>query len=255
MNKKIREAFDQIQAEEALKDRTKAYISWKTQGYTRRKTMNYRYLISAAACVIFLLIGGYRIYFHPTAEISIDINPSIELGVNRFDRIVSVTGRNSDGQEIADSLHIRYVDYAEAVDRIMENEEIEALLSNGEILTVVVVGTDEAQSSQILSGVQSCTAEEKNAYCYRADSSEVEKAHELGLSYGKYKAYLELKKLDPNIDAEQIKNMTMREIRELISQLSEGEEDEIDHSGNGKGYGSGQGNGNGNGQGQRKGRR
>ena len=28
----------------------------------------------------------------PTAYISIDINPSLELGINRFDRIVSVEG-------------------------------------------------------------------------------------------------------------------------------------------------------------------
>ncbi len=37
MNKKIKEAFDQIQMEDQLKDKTKAYISKKTRNYTKAK--------------------------------------------------------------------------------------------------------------------------------------------------------------------------------------------------------------------------
>lgn len=76
------------------------------------------------------------------------------------------------------------------------------------------------QSSKVLSDIQSCTRERKNTYCYSARSKDVESAHELGLSYGKYKAFLELQSLNPDITVSDIQNMTMREIKDLTDKLS-----------------------------------
>lgn len=220
MNDKIRQAFDQIQAEDELKDKTKDFIFQKTKGYRQTKAANFKYLASAFACVAFLLIGGYWLYFIPTVQISIDINPSVELGVNRFNRIISFESYNDDGDKLTDSLDIKFMDYSEAVNKIIDSEEILTLLENDEVMTIAVVGTDDLQSEEILSNMQSCTDGRKNSYCYYTHSEEVEKAHESGLSYGKYKAFLELQKLDPTITVEEIQGMTMREIRDRISQLS-----------------------------------
>ena len=67
--------------------------------------------------------------------------------------------------------------------------------------------------------MQSCTSGKSNTYCYAARTEEVQAAHETGLSYGKYRAYLELQELD-TVTVEQIQTMTMREIRERIWELS-----------------------------------
>ena len=245
MNDKIRQAFDQVQAENELKDKTKDFIFQKTKGYKQEKTANFKYLASAFACVAFLLIGGYWLYFTPTVQISIDINPSVELGVNRFDRIISFENYNDDGQELTDSLDIKFMDYSEAVNKIIDSEEILTLLENDEIMTIAVVGTDNSQSEEVLSNMQSCTAGRKNTYCYYTHSEEVEKAHETGLSYGKYKAFLELQKLDPTITVEEIQGMTMREIRDRISQLSGNGDDNEEN--NGKNTGAARENHSGNG--------
>ena len=241
MNKRIKEAFKQVRAESELKDRTKEYISQKTKGYRRTKTIHYKLLASAFACIALLFLGVYWLYLTPTAEISIDINPSVELGVNRFNRIVSVKSYNEDGQALLDSLNIKFTDYSEAVNQIIENDDITSLLSDGEIMTIVVLGTDGAKSEEILSTIQSCTSGKNNIYCYSARAEDVEAAHEAGLSYGKYKAYLELQKLDPTITVEEIQNMTMREIWEQIWKLSGDDESETHPFGNGDGH---QGNGN-----------
>lgn len=247
MNEKLKAVFDQVQAEEELKDKTKAFLLKKTRGYTKTKAVNYRRLIPAVACLLFMLVGGRWLYFTPTVEISMDINPSIELGLNRFDRVISVSSYNSDGQELANLLDIKYMDYAEAIHQILDNENITILLSNNEIMTIGVIGTDGAQSSRVLSGVESCIAEERNTYCYYAHSEEVEAAHEMGLSYGKYRAFLEIQALDPNITAAEIQGMTMREIWDLIDALSADDENKNEtpadedrgygHHGAGNGYG------------------
>lgn len=104
--------------------------------------------------------------------------------------------------------------------KILRNESVNALLSNNEVMTIGVIGSDNAQSAKVLSVIESYTDQESNTYCYYADPDEVEQAHEMGLSYGKYRAFLKLKTLDSTITAEKIQNMTMREIRDLIDELS-----------------------------------
>lgn len=247
LNEKLKDVFDQVQAEEDLKEKTRAFLARKTQEYKKARTVKYKYLIPAAACLIFVLFGfgGYWLYFTPTADISVDINPSIELGINRFDKVVSVSSYNDDGQDLLDSINIKYMDYTEAVDQILASENIAALLDNDAVMTITVVGSDGEQSARLLSGVESCTEGQKNTHCYCADSDEVSQAHQMGLSYGKYRAYLELQALDTDITPEEVQGMTMREIRDLIDSLSGDGEAETQAESNGyhkNGNGHGHGN-------------
>lgn len=253
MRDMIKKAFDQVQADEELKAKTQAFLSQKTKGYTHKKTFHYRQLIPAVACMLLLLLGGHWLYFTPTVELSIDINPSIELGINRFDRVISVTGYNEDGRKLASSLDVKYMDYTTAVDQILQEDSIVALLSKDELLSIGVIGTDEAQSYEVYSAMESCTAKKENTHCYYAHADEVDSAHEMGLSYGKYRAFLELQALDPSISSEEIQHMTMREIRDLINSLGGNDENTLPeenyashgHHGTGTEAECGRGNGHG----------
>lgn len=244
MMPRIKEAFDKICAEDELKARTRAFLIQKTNGYTKGCVQNFQRLAAIAACFLSLLAGSYWIYFIPTAEISIDVNPSIELGINRFDQVVSVKGRNDDGKELADSLHLRFTNYTEAIHRTLESKKIVALLSDDETVTIAVIGADEERCARMLSNIESCTAGRKNTYCYLTHSDQVAAAHEMGLSYGKYSAFLELQALDPNITSEEIQDMSMREILNRINVQSPNHENMTQEDGGrgckhhnaGKGY-------------------
>ncbi len=217
MNEKLKETFHHIRAEDALKESTRAFLLQKTHGYTRVKAAKSLYAC-AAACLMLLLAGGRWLYLTPTAEIDIDINPSIQLGVNRFDRIISVNDNSP--KKLVNASDLKFRRYTDAIDQILSNEKITFLLSSGEVMTVTVTGPDDAQSSKLLSGLEACTTEQKNTYCYCASSEEMAAAHDAGLSYGKYQAYLELKRLDPSITSETIRGMTMRQLRDQIATFS-----------------------------------
>lgn len=221
MNNALKVLFTPIHAEEDLKDRTRTFLAERTRSYTEAKTKKRRYSAYAAACACLLLVllGGRLLYFTPTAAISIDINPSIELSVNRFDRVIEVTGFNEDGQQFSSALDVKYKNYAQAVEQIIQHDSITALLSDDEIMTITVIGSDGRQSAQILSGIRTCTAGQGNIDCYSARPEEAAAAHEAGLSCGKYRAFLELQLLDPDITPEAVQGMTMREIRDRISRL------------------------------------
>ena len=248
MNNALKEVFAPIQAEKALKDRTQAFLAERTRGYTSTDTgrRGYPAYAAACACLLMVLLGGRWLYFTPTAEISIDINPSIELSVNRFDRVIAVTGFNEDGQEFSKTLDVTYKDYTQAIEQILHHDSITALLSGGEVMSITVVGPDGQQSAKLLSGVRACTTGQSNIDCYSAQSGEAAAAHEAGLSCGKYRAFLELQLLDPDITPEAVQGMTMREIRALIDSLSAGGENETSSYNNwGNGH-HGQGNSHGN---------
>ena len=80
--------------------------------------------------MLLALLGGRWLYFTPMAAISIDINPSLELSVNRFDRVIAITGFNEDGQALSDALDVKYKNYAQAVEQILHHDSVTALLTS-----------------------------------------------------------------------------------------------------------------------------
>ena len=219
---KLKAAFDQVRAEEELKERTKEYLSEKVYARKKKRTSPLRNFAAAAACALLVfLAGGSYLYFTPTAYISVDVNPSLELGINRFDRVVSVTGYNEDGKALADSLDLKYMDYSDALEALLADQDMDVYLSDNADVVLTVAGKSESQSSQILETVESCVSDHENVHCHSGDTEEIHHAHNAGLSFGKYQAYLTLKELDPSVTLEEIQDMTMSQIRELIQAYSQ----------------------------------
>lgn len=63
-------------------------------------------LIAAAACFMLLATGGagYATVVSPYSHVTLDVNPSIEYTLNRFDQVVSIDCMNDEGQEIVDNI-------------------------------------------------------------------------------------------------------------------------------------------------------
>lgn len=229
MNSRIREAFDAVHAEESLKESTRAFLEQRTPGSrARRGWWAGQRLALAAACLLLVAlgVGGWWLYFTPTATISIEVNPYVELGVNRFDQVVSAVGRNDDGEALVENLDLRFLSYDQAVEEIVSDDQVSALLAQDEVMTIAVIGADETQCGRLLTRIQSCTAGQQNTYCYCASGQEAAAAEDVGLSCGKYRAYLALKELDPSITPEQVRSMTMGELQRLIDQLTYGTQDQ-----------------------------
>ncbi len=221
MDNKIKDAFLEIYADEQQKEKTKNFIRENIykKMYEKQHTFRRKYVYSFAVCFILcIMFGGYHLYFTPTTVISIDVNPSVELDINRYNKVIGINGYNEDGMEFIKTLDVMYMNYNKAIDEIMMSETIKNCLSNNEILSVAVVKTDDDQGESILQYVKNCTQGQQNIHCYGVTSEEMYCAHSLGLSCGKYKAYLELQTLNPEITPEEIGQMTMREIKDMIDE-------------------------------------
>lgn len=244
MENRVKETFGKIHTEEALLYSTKKFLYEKMEKGARRRVQK-NHFIPVVSCFIllFLFSAGYQICFATTTVISVDVNPSIELNVNRLDRVIEVKSYNEEGEDLAGALKVKYMNYTDALEAILDSEKLQKYLSTEEdMISIAVIAEDEKKGEKVLTEVQTCTGNNSNTYCYQADQEEVDAAHEAGLSYGKYRAFLILQELDPNITTDDVKGMTMREIRDWIADLS-GEEEVIKGNGEGQGMGTGCQNG------------
>lgn len=232
MNETWKKAFDQIHAEPELKEHTRAYLKEKVYRTSARHASHIRRLAAASVFCLFLCAASVcYLFFTPVTYISVDINPSLELGLNCFRRIISVEGYNDDGASLADSLDLKYLDYMDALDRILKSDAIETLLAGDNVLSLTVAGESETQNQEVLQGMETSVSGYSNVHCHSGDMEEVHEAHSCGMSFGKYQAFLILQELDPSVTSEDVQDLSMHEIWSRIRQLSGDSSDSSDTGG------------------------
>lgn len=253
MKRRLQDAFDQIHAEQKLKDRTMKFLDNAVNEYSKRRVTSFKRLMAAVACLVLLLsVGiGYSAYQTPACAISIDINPSIELGINCLNKVVSVNTYNEDGYALMSDIDVDYLDYNDALKRILTDRDMKKYIAQDQLIVITVFGKNEAKNNEMLDNVVHCTNCYANVYCSSGNSKEVAVAHEAGMSFGKYKAFLELQALDPDITIEDIQELTMCQIWDMIDERSNNNIDETnqndstDRCGKGRNVGQGLGRGRG----------
>lgn len=250
MNDRLFRAFDAVRSQPQRQERLRAYLEQQTRSAasTRSRAKSPR-LIPVLACLVLLAAGvaGGGLYFTPVSVISVDVNPSVELSVNRFDRVISVEGQNEDGQALAQDLDLAFLTYSDAVTTLVDSPTVSQYLAQDEVLSLAVISSDQDRAQEMLAVLRTCTQNSPNTYCTWATMEEVADAHNAGLSYGKYRIFLQIQALDPQLTSQDVQGMTMRELRDLLQQLTSSDKPS---SGNGQGYGPGPGWGQGTGQGQ-----
>ncbi|NLC72527.1 MAG: hypothetical protein GX684_01965 [Ruminococcaceae bacterium] len=239
MDKSIKNAFEKITAEDSLKRNTMAFLkenaySKKEPARTRKRSL---VLALAGLILIVFVAGGFGMYFTPVSAISVDVNPSFELGVNLFDKVISVKNQNPEDKSVSVPGGIKYKDYAQALDTLLASEELSAYIKDDAVISVTAVGSSEKAGKQMLGKISACNfAQRQGAICSYESREEAKTAKDLGISLGKYRMYLLLLKLDAEITPEAANNMTMRELKDLIYKLSEEKGVEAPNLGQGTGY-------------------
>ncbi len=230
---KIKEAFDVINAEDSLKQSTASFLREKS--CAEKKSFKYVYRYAAICAVMMMIIfgaGGYNMMNTAVSYISIDINPSIELALNRFDNVIDVSAYNDDGNEILRGLNLKGQQYTDAIDTLLGNGQLSEYLNENNVIDFTVVSDKQ---EEIIEGIQGCNSYgQHRGYCHSADSEMASRAHEHGLSTGKYRAYTELSQYNQEITEEDCRNMTMKQIYDMIKEYAGNEYAQQKHHGYGR---------------------
>lgn len=86
----------------------------------------------AAACLLLILFGGSFFaytWFSVKAILSIEVNPSVALSINRYERVIDARAMNSDGDDLLDELSLKGLKLETAMDALMGCDKSQRLSS------------------------------------------------------------------------------------------------------------------------------
>ncbi|MFR5000521.1 MAG: hypothetical protein ACLUCU_08740 [Slackia sp.] len=118
----------------------------------RRRMM----VAAAAACAILAAVGvgGYAYAMAPVAHVGIDVNPSFELSLNRFDRVVQARAVDEEAAEVLERIDIDGVRYEDAMETLAS--ACRAYTGEEASVEVGVACDDEKRCEAIESAVLRC---------------------------------------------------------------------------------------------------
>lgn len=215
----IQKSMENIQATEEMKQNTLRYLEAQQMKrnhsiFQRSSHIALRYIMAVLCICLLVGVGGYSVYHRPVSYISIDVNPSIELAINRFDKVVSAKGYNADGQDILKHVSLKNIPYMQAIDRLVQDAYYSRFLNRDSPLVFTVISD---HSDVILEQIHADNRfQAYRVVTYRSDTACMKEAHQHEMSFGKYRAFLELSQYDTDITVEDCHGMSMGEIQNRI---------------------------------------
>lgn len=202
-----------------------------------------KYTSAVAALFLLITIGLPWINFGAqqavAAYISVDMNPSIELAVDKDERVISAVALDEDGTRLLSKLNIKGKPLGEATAMAMEQARVMGFLSldSEEVLiTVVVVDGSQQEEEEISRELEQVTKSKKrpstNAATLIIGSTKLrEEAKKLDLTSGQLILLLVAQQKGINVDVESLQNKSLKELvadhKDLRKVLNEGIQKEI----------------------------
>ncbi|MFT4104391.1 MAG: hypothetical protein QM657_01415 [Lacrimispora sp.] len=192
--------------------------------------------ILAAACLSMIaLAGGTYTYQNGKVDsvIGIDVNPSVELSVNKRNKVLEAEALNDDGIAIMEDMDLKGVDLNVAVNAVIGSMVTQGYLNDLDNAILVTVSNDSIKKAQglryaVVKDIQA-TLEEKQLKAVVYDQQVIEEdevkqlADEYKISYGKAYFLKELISQNSSLTLEDMKELaplTMEEIARVITERS-----------------------------------
>ena len=230
--------LDRVKAEDELVEKTERYLRAKLKGpalveslyFIRRERRMKKILVAciAAVLVIGVLAGGYTYLETPVAYISLDINPSIELGINALNKVVSSEGVNRDGRALLEGQKIIRASLTDALDSLIGIAAQKNYISDdGTTVVSITAESNNRKRAQNLTNIgeqavsKSIVRYKVKAVIYKdsADLSLRLEAKKEGVSSGKLKLIKSLQALEPSITVEQHKDSKVSDLLAKAKEL------------------------------------
>ena len=255
MKNRIQAAFSEIHADDALIDHTTAYLRGELKDQRRKGVRLHlpgRVRAIAVAAVLTVGILAYSLYFTPVAYVSIDVNPSLELGLNRFDKVISAGTFNGDGDRILSGVNLEGKTYNEAARVILSVIEANGYLRE-DALVSVTVKAESSEKEQILCSTLQHFINEQVLSAQASAVVEVfpvtaevwDSAHGCNISPAKYLAIQTLMEVDENATIQDYAGSTIRQIRQRTQECHDAHNAVIESGDSGYGQQGGHGHGHG----------
>ncbi len=208
-----------------------AKAHWKKGDIVRAESnrLNLKLVYSVAACFLLFISAAtfaHSLYFNEIALISLDINPSIELGINVFDRVIFVSALNHDAVILINDSKIKNRKIDKAIEAL-HNNGLESYISDNSYIIFTIFSESSDKESYLLKELKDTTDtllrsrhEATKVELYSVGKDLVEEAHENHVTAGKYMTLLQLKEVLPGMDINEYSHHSIGEIKAEINKHS-----------------------------------
>lgn len=238
--------LNNIEAEETLKNNTETYVRTELSDRAGREAFSARKIkgerrsfpmkkmivtLSAVAACAILAVGGYAYYNTPVNYVSLDINPSVEFGINAFDRVVSAESYNEDGALLLSENKYTHQKLADAIDILVQEAAEQGFVQNDgtTVIAVTAESNNEKTAAELTSsceaGIHLALGKANASAIIYTDSVNLQlrtQAMEAGVSPGKFRLIEMLQTLDPEVTVEQYRNARITDILAEANEMMSG---------------------------------
>lgn len=217
----------------------------------RRRMPRRRFVQLMAACLATgaLAAGGVGAALaDETAQVQVDGSATVELGLNRWNRVVRTWSSDDVLAAAVDALGLVRLPCSEALELLAASGDVmDELARDGHVGLFASSDSEDRASSALAACAESAACFGAGTTCAAVDAQTRSDARDAGMGVSRYLVYLEIAQLDPTVALDDCRALSMRELRALRAELA-GDSDE-DATGPGNGTGSGKGSGQGRGAG------
>ena len=169
--------------------------------------------LALAACICIVMAGGGAFHYHVVNQrvesvIGIDVNPSVELSINKKERVLHAQALNEDGEALLDGMDLEGVELNVAVNAVVGSMVTHGYLDDLDNAILVTVSNDSVRKAKelrasVVKDIENTLSENQlQAVVYDQqviEDDEIEKlAENYDISYGK--AYFLMELIDQNKD-------------------------------------------------------
>lgn len=147
--------------------------------------------LSLAACLVVVCLAGagHHLYFTPASYIYLDINPSVRLDLNCFERVIDVVPLNEDAETLLADSTIGKGKVSDCMSAIVSACREQNYLNEDNTDVEVSVRTDNARLETVVEDTSSAIQQENlEVSVYQMDESENESAIEHHISAKRLRA-------------------------------------------------------------------
>lgn len=213
MDRKIKEAFDHVTADNDLKQDTEnaviQYMRMQNEKQLLVKHSRKRNIGWILAFVLVFSFSSLFVYLQPVSAISIDSTSSVELYFNRFNRVVEVITYDENGEPASEETVLQNKHFEDVIDEILSDTDAENIY-------VTVASGDEAVATEMVANLTPYQEMMRNMHIYQSSKEIMNQARKSDMPMGRMHAMHELRESDDAGIYSNIENEPTQELMETF---------------------------------------
>lgn len=205
----------------------KAKLEMSSKKAARPRSLK-RILAPIAACFVFAVLSVV-IFASLRAEsyqtVYIDVNPSVELQINRFGKVNEVVYHNTDAEEALDGVKIKWKSAESALEAIISAFDTAGYFDTEAELYISALDKN-GKTDDLLEELSECAEKIKGNKKYNVNTSKVTKemretAKAEGIAPGRYKVIAAIMEEYPEYTLDELRDKSMSELKDLLPKAND----------------------------------